>query len=172
MAANVEIKARVRDSTRLAQRAELLSDGPPEVMSQIDTFFAVSSGRLKLREHPPLPAQLIFYERPDSLRPRVSDYHVFATENADRLKAVLGLALGVRGTVEKVRRLYMIGQTRLHLDEVKGLGSYMELEVVLRSGQSSEEGGAIAEELMGRLGVERADLVQTAYIDLLELKDC
>jgi predicted adenylyl cyclase CyaB len=171
MARNVEIKARVRDSDDLRQRAELLSDGPAEVLPQIDTFFAVASGRLKLREPASGASQLIYYERPDSTVPRVSEYRIFETQDPERLKSVLGLALGIRGTVEKERHLYTIGQTRLHLDEVKGLGAYMELEVVLHAGQAEQEGRAIAEDLIAKLGIDGGDRVQGAYIDLLERAD-
>jgi adenylate cyclase class IV len=62
----------------------------------------------------------------------------------------------------------MVSQTRMHLDDVEGLGQFLELEVVLSPGQGDAEGQAIAEELMNRLGVERSDLLEGAYIDLLE----
>ncbi len=81
---------------------------------------------------------------------------------------MLELACGIRGVVRKTRYLYLVGQTRVHLDDVEGLGQFMELEVVLREGQSDAEGQAIAEELMTRLGVERGDLLEGAYMDLLE----
>lgn len=45
------------------------------------------------------------------------------------IQAVLSDALGVKGEVRKERRLFMIGQTRVHLDQVEGLGHFMELEV-------------------------------------------
>jgi len=70
--------------------------------------------------------------------------------------------------VKKTRYLYLVGQTRVHLDDVEGLGQFMELEVVMREGQSDAEGQAIAEELMSRLRVERGDLIEGAYMDLLE----
>ena len=77
-------------------------------------------------------------------------------------------ALGVTQTVVKTRALYLVGQTRVHLDSVDGLGDFLELEVVLRPGQDSAEGQAIAAELMGRLGVRTDDLCATAYADMLE----
>jgi adenylate cyclase class IV len=72
--------------------------------------------------------------------------------------------------VEKRRQVIHIGQTRLHLDDVVGLGIFLELEVVLRENQSSEEGAAIALELMAALGIEPASLIDVAYIDLLEAR--
>jgi predicted adenylyl cyclase CyaB len=76
----------------------------------------------------------------------------------------------VRGVVRKRRYLYLVGQTRVHLDEVEGLGEFMELEVVLRPEQSDAEGQAIARDLMTRLGIREEDLLEGAYMDLLEGK--
>jgi adenylate cyclase class IV len=165
---NVEVKARVHDWPALRGLAEQLSDTAVQVMPQVDTFFFTAKGRLKLRELAPSLAQLVYYERPDHGGPIRSDYHIFETRDPESLKAALTLALGVRGVVRKVRYLYLIGQTRLHLDDVDGLGQFMELEVVLRPQQPESEGQAIAEGLMCRLGIHDADLLQGAYIDMLE----
>jgi predicted adenylyl cyclase CyaB len=81
--------------------------------------------------------------------------------------AVLAAALGVRGVVRKRRRLYLIGRTRVHLDQVEGLGGFIELEVVLGEGEAASQGEAVAVELMDRLGIARSDLVRGAYLDLL-----
>ncbi len=168
MPANIEIKARVLDPIVLRQRAEQLSDSPVEVMTQVDTFFYTQRGRLKLRELGPAPAQLIFYSRPDATGPKRSDYSIFLTEQPAALKEMLSRALGVRGVVRKTRLLYLVGQTRIHLDEVEGLGHFLELEVVLREGQGEDEGQAIAWDVMRRLGVGAEALLEGAYIDLME----
>ncbi|MEW6405591.1 MAG: class IV adenylate cyclase, partial [Chloroflexota bacterium] len=73
-----------------------------------------------------------------------------------------------RGVVKKTRYLYMVGQTRVHLDDVEGLGQFLELEVVMRDGQPDAEGQAIAADLMKKLGVPESDLLEGAYMDLLE----
>jgi predicted adenylyl cyclase CyaB len=75
---------------------------------------------------------------------------------------------GVRGVVRKTRYLFMIGQTRVHLDEVENLGTFAELEVVLRPGQSDAEGREIAESLLPHLGIQQEDLIEGAYIDWME----
>ncbi|GLD69801.1 uncharacterized protein AKAME5_002111800 [Lates japonicus] len=82
-------------------------------------------------------------------------------------KTVLSDALGVKGEVRKERRLFLIGQTRVHLDTVEGLGHYMELEVVMRPEQTVEEGQQVAEDLMEQLGVSQESLVTGAYMDLI-----
>ncbi len=168
MPSNIEIKARARNFKDIRSRAEALTDTPVQVLPQEDTFFGVAHGRLKLRVRGDGPAQLIYYERPDRDGPKRSDYHIFETPDPESLKTTLGLALGTRGIVRKTRYLYMVGQTRVHLDDVEGLGQFMELEVVLRPDQSDAEGQAVAEDLMSKLGIAEADLLEGAYMDLIE----
>ncbi|HUG33429.1 MAG TPA: class IV adenylate cyclase [Anaerolineales bacterium] len=168
MPANIEIKARVRNFAELRSKAEGLSDTQVEIIQQEDTFFNVQHGRLKLRVLAPDRGQLIFYQRLDHGGPKRSDYHLAETPEPDSLKRVLELAYGIRGVVKKTRYLYLAGQSRIHVDDVEGLGQFMELEVVLREGQGDAEGQAIAEGLMASLGVERVDLLEVAYMDLIE----
>lgn len=168
MPANIEIKARVRNFKHLQNLASALSDTPLQVIPQEDIFFQVPRGRLKLRILAADRAQLVFYERPDQDGPKRSNYHIFETGSPESLKETLSLALGVRGIVRKTRYLYLVGQTRIHLDDVEGLGHFMELEVVLGDGQSDAEGQAITRDLMVRLGIEPQDLLEGAYMDMIE----
>src|SRR5688572_18317134 len=168
MPSNIEIKARVRDFDEIRQRAERLSDTDVQIIRQEDTFFNTEKGRLKLRVLATDRAQLIYYLRSDQEGPKRSDYHIFETPDPENLRRVLELAYGVRGMVKKTRYLYIVGQTRIHLDDVNGLGQFMELEVVLQERQSNAEGEEIAERLMSSLGVERSHLIESAYMDMLE----
>ncbi len=164
---NIEIKARVRNPEEIKARAEKLSETPVQILAQEDTFFHTPQGRLKLRvlaHH----AELIYYTRPDQDGPKRSEYHITRSNDPENLKRVLELAYGIRGAVKKTRYLYLVGQTRVHLDDVDGLGQFLELEVVMQEGQSDAEGQEIAEGLMSALGVERSDLIDGAYMDLLE----
>ena len=168
MATNIEIKARVDDFDALKARAEALSDQPLRIISQEDTFFNTEKGRLKLRVLAPDLGQLIYYERPNQDGPKRSDYYLSETHDPANLKSTLSMALGVRGVVRKTRYLYIVGQTRIHVDNVEGLGHFMELEVVMREEQDDAEGQAIAEDLMRRLGVREDALIEGAYMDLIE----
>lgn len=168
MPSNIEIKARARNFAEIRRRAEGLSDAPMEVIPQEDTFFNAPQGRLKLRVLPGDRGQLIYYTRPDQEGPKRSDYHLFHTSDPSELKRVLELAYGIRGVIRKTRYLYLVGQTRIHLDDVEGLGQFVELEVVMGEGDSDAEGQAIAQELMTRLGVEKSDLLEGAYMDLMD----
>ncbi|KAM3587616.1 uncharacterized protein V6R79_010377 [Siganus canaliculatus] len=167
MPSNVEIKAKVSDVTRFAETAARLSQSEGTVIRQRDTFFNSSQGRLKLRDFMNESGQLIFYERPDTDGPKLSRYSISATSDPSSLRDVLSDALGVKGEVRKERRLFLIGQTRVHLDTVEGLGHYMELEVVMRPDQTVEEGQQVAEDLMEKLSVSKDSLVTGAYMDLI-----
>uniref|UniRef100_A0A3Q3N6G8 CYTH domain-containing protein n=1 Tax=Mastacembelus armatus TaxID=205130 RepID=A0A3Q3N6G8_9TELE len=167
MLSNVEIKAKVTDPVQLAEKAAQLSQSQGTIIRQYDTFFNCSRGRLKLRDLQNGSGQLIFYERPDTDGPKLCRYSISPTSDPPSLRAVLSDALGVKGEVRKERRLFLIGQTRVHLDTVEGLGHYMELEVVMRPEQTVEEGQQVAEDLMEQLGVSKESLVTGAYMDLL-----
>jgi len=167
MPANIEIKARIADLATLASLAAALSDAPPQTIQQRDTFFRCTTGRLKLREFESGAGELIAYVRADVADARQSHYEIAPVADAAALQSLLRQALGQTIVVEKTRLLYLVGQTRVHLDSVQGLGTFLELEVVLRPGQTAAEGQAIAVDLMRRLGVRESDLLATAYADML-----
>ncbi|MGA7301666.1 MAG: CYTH domain-containing protein [Candidatus Sulfotelmatobacter sp.] len=73
--------------------------------------------------------------------------------------------------VKKTRILYIIGQTRVHIDEVQGLGDFLELEVVLRRGQSEVEGKSIVTALLSEFGIAQDELIAEAYVDLLARRE-
>jgi adenylate cyclase class IV len=171
MGANIEVKAKVRDWERQCSAAGELAGSPPETVDQVDTFFQVNAGRFKLREITPARGELIFYRRDDELGPTLSDYSISNTHEPGKLRDTLSLAMSICGEVRKKRLVYLSekfgGQTRIHLDEVKGLGQFIELEVVLQPGQSPEDGTRIAGEFRTALDIRDEDLIELAYFDLL-----
>jgi adenylate cyclase class IV len=167
MARNIEIKARIDSVEALLPRARALADGDAVPIEQDDTFYRAPHGRLKLRRFADGSAELIHYHRPDGPEARASDYVRVPAVDFDGLAAALERALGSGGRVRKRRLLLHAGQTRVHLDRVEGLGDFIELEVVLREGQPDDEGRAIAERLMDALGLQHAERVPGAYLDLL-----
>jgi predicted adenylyl cyclase CyaB len=166
MPRNIEIKARLRSLDELLPRARALADGDAVVIDQHDTFFQVPHGRLKLRAFADGSAELIHYHRPDSAEPKASDYVRVPVADAAALCEALARGCGVIGDVRKRRLLLLVGQTRVHLDRVEGLGDFIELEVVLHDGQADDDGRAIAERLMQRLGLADAPRLAGAYLDL------
>lgn len=167
MPANVEIKAKVRDPQSLLQRARNLADTQPEIIHQHDTFFTAAQGRLKLRVFADGTGELIRYQRADATGPKVSDYAITRTNDPEGLADVLANSCGVIGVVKKKRTLLLAGRTRIHIDEVENLGWFMELEVVLGEGESISGGEEETHRLMAGLGIEKADLIEGAYLDML-----
>lgn len=168
MARNVEIKARVADPDLIRSRAASLASGPSEILEQTDTFFIVPRGRLKVREFSDGSGELISYERPDQPGPKESVYSRFACQNARALVETLGGVLPVRERVVKRREVFMVGRTRVHLDQVEHLGPFVELEVVLRVDEPAEAGEQEARALLSALGIQQEALVAAAYVDLIE----
>ena len=168
MARNIEIKAKARDFQAQISIAESLSGGKVQHLIQEDTFFRVPFGRLKLREFGDGTAELIQYQRPDSLEPSECSYIRHETDDPASLKEALMGSLGIRLGVRKKRTVCLVGQTRVHFDIVEDLGKFIELEVVLGQGEDAESGTAIAKDLMNKLGIKNSDLIEQAYVDLLE----
>ena len=171
MAQNIEIKAVARDVERQRALAEKLCGGLTDTLRQRDTFFEVAVGRLKLREFAAGNGELIHYQRPDQSDAKLSDYRISETSCAKTLRTVLSRALTPAGEVSKTRQLYLLGQTRIHFDQVQQLGDFIELEVVMRSDQPVDEGRSIVADIMRQLEISTADLINGAYIDLLNALD-
>ena len=165
---NVEFKARTTDLDKA--RAVLAAEGAtgPDVDHQIDTYFRVPHGRLKLREGT-VERALIHYDRPDTLTPKRSDVTLYPTaEDASALKAALTAALGVLAVVDKRREIYFVGNVKIHLDRVEGLGAFIEVEAIADDTHQTEAVlRAQCERLLDAFGVVRSDLVAVSYSDLL-----
>lgn len=167
MPRNIEIKAHIESVQSLVPKvAAIANEGPIESV-QDDTFFRCENGRLKLRAFSKEEGELIFYRRANQHGPKESFYLRSPTSAPEALRESLSEAYGQSGRVEKRRTLFLVGRTRVHLDRVKGLGHFLELEVVLEEGEPAEVGVREAQDLMARLGVEPSQLVEGAYVDLL-----
>ena len=167
MPRNIEIKAHILSLEAVARKAAAIADQGPFELEQDDTFFPCESGRLKLRAFSSDSGELIFYRRPDQQGPKESFYLLSPTSVPDTLRQTLLLAYGQTGRVRKHRTLFIVGRTRVHLDDVQDLGKFLELEVVLNENEPAEHGIREALELMSKLGVEPSQLIEGAYVDLL-----
>jgi predicted adenylyl cyclase CyaB len=167
MSRNIEIKAVLRDRDAVIAAAARRTDTVPEMISQHDFFFRCGAGRLKLRVFQPDCGELIQYEREDLAGPRCSRYQIAYTSTPEIMLDILTRTLGRIGEVKKTRILFVIGQTRVHIDTVEGLGDFLELEVVLRPEQTEAEGRHVAEELLTEFGIKHDQLIAKAYVDLL-----
>ncbi len=168
---NLELKARVDNIDDLERRVAGFADSGPTEIMQDDTFFQCVNGRLKLRTFSEDLGELIFYQRVDEAGPKESFYLRSPTSTPAVMRESLTLAYGEAGRVQKRRTLFVVGRTRIHLDRVKDLGSFLELEVVLRDDESVDCGINEANEILQRLNVNASQLVEGAYADLARWSD-
>jgi len=162
---NVELKALDPDPDASLARALQAGAIDHGVIHQRDTYFAVAQGRLKLREEEPGGATLIAYRRPDAAEERVSDYRLVRVTDAAGLRAALAETCGVRVEVVKRRRLLILETVRIHLDEVEGLGSFLELEAVADAGSDLSRERAQVEHLRAALRIPDGALQTGSYAD-------
>uniref|UniRef100_A0A914WHH2 CYTH domain-containing protein n=1 Tax=Plectus sambesii TaxID=2011161 RepID=A0A914WHH2_9BILA len=168
MVRNVVAKAYVEDSEEIEGLIFHYTDSLGSVIAQEDIYFNVPQGRLKLRISSPNPnGQLIYYQRPNIAGPKVSDSRLTEVEDVLCLKKTLSLALGELGVVQKRRRVYVKDNVHIHLDEVKGIGCFIEFSVALDDMDTDEKGIEQAMRVMEVLQIEKSSLVSVAYLDLL-----
>ncbi|XP_068159423.1 uncharacterized protein [Drosophila tropicalis] len=171
---NVEIKARIPGGSedferRLDIARKLTGDKQGTLIVQRDVFFnSPQGGRLKLRYlQAPARSQLVFYDRPDVAGPKLSKFNKIEVDEPAVLEKILAQSNGTLGVLAKERLLFIHEQTRIHLDNVKDLGYYMEFEVCLKPEQTLEEGQVIADELTKTFEIEQKDLMTGSYFDAL-----
>tara|TARA_B100001971_G_C18267964_1_gene595979 strand:- start:32957 stop:33490 length:534 start_codon:yes stop_codon:yes gene_type:complete len=169
---NIEIKAKYEDHTKLKLLTNNLGCEYVGLLHQVDTYYATKSGRLKLREfinEKDRAAELIPYAKDYSTGPMKSMYSVLKSTEPENLKTILDNILGVIAIVDKKREVYLYENIRIHIDLVKDLGAFMELEAVY------EENGPNAREkevqkvnkLMNLLQVPKENLLDKSYVDYL-----
>jgi adenylate cyclase class 2 len=162
----VEIKARCPDPAAI--RRSLGEDGARFIGEdhQVDTYFRVPRGRLKLREGT-IERYLIYYERPDSALPKPSVVSLYRPAPDPSLKALLTRALGVHVVVEKYREIYFIENVKVHLDRLEGLGAFVEVEAIDAEGALGHDHlEAQCRHYMARFRIATADLLEASYSDL------
>lgn len=164
---NIEFKARVAELESFENHLKTLSPRFVGLDHQIDTYFNVQQGRLKLREGN-IENALIHYHRANTADAKLSDIILYHHKPDPALKAILQLHMGVKAVVDKKRRIYFINNIKFHFDEVKGLGTFLEVEVI-------DQDGSLAIEDMKRdcdhyfhfFNLTQQHLVDRSYSDLI-----
>lgn len=164
---NLELKARYRDLAAGNEAALRLGARHFGVELQTDTYFHAANGRLKLREINGQSAVLIWYQRPDQTGMRTCLYHLADVTDPALMKTVLTAALGIRGVVQKRREVFLWQNVRIHLDEVAGLGTFMEFEAVITSREEAAAAPGQLQQLCEHFGIAPADHLAHSYADLL-----
>lgn len=167
---NIEIKARINNIENLEALAQAKATQFLGIDHQIDTYYKTQEGRLKLRESSlSKTTKLIPYLRPDTIGPKVSLYTFLTSEQPDLAKELLGKILGTEVVVDKHRSIYLIDNVRVHLDKVKDLGEFFELEAVYDVDTEEERRKEIqkVDELLAYFGITKVSLISGSYRELL-----
>lgn len=167
MPVNAEIKARCSHPHRVRDYLVSQKAFCKGLDHQVDTYFNVPYGRLKLRRGL-IENALIHYHRPDGEGPKSSHVTLFPTDGGDVLLGILSKSLGVKTVVDKKREIWFIGEVKFHIDSVDGLGDFVEIEVIDADGDRPFR--SLLETCrrhMEALGIDASDLVSSSYSDMM-----
>lgn len=167
---NIEIKAKVENLSQLENLAKEIKAKYLGLDHQVDTYFKTKEGRLKLRESSlKNGAYLIPYQRNNTQGPKVSDYTFLTAENPKDAKRLLAEVLGVEVEVDKLRAIYLIDNVRVHLDQVKNLGTFFELEAVYAETDEMtvQRETKKVDELLTYFHIPKVSLIAESYRELL-----
>ena len=164
---NYEFKARTNDLDMLEQKLLELNPVFIGVDHQIDTYFNVTKGRLKLREGN-IENALIFYERPDTHDAKQANIILYKHNPDKSLKDILTKVHGIKTIVDKTRRIYFIENVKFHFDTVKNLGTFVEVEAIDETGNTGlEKLKEQCNKYFLFFGLEKSDFVGKSYSDLI-----
>jgi predicted adenylyl cyclase CyaB len=166
----IEIKARCSNPTKvrhlLLQQPNIQFIG---IDAQVDTYFKIPSGRLKLREGN-IENSLIYYDRENKKDAKKSDVTLYKPTEIASLKAVLVAALPTLIVVEKKREIYFIDHIKFHIDTLTALGSFLEIEVIdATDNMDISEMRQQCERYIELLDVQKEDLMENSYSDMLQI---
>ena len=165
---NFEFKARIDDEQRVREALRRLKARSIGTDHQIDTYFQVPSGRLKVREGR-IENALIFYRRNNARRARQSAVEMMLLPRRNSLRAILGRALATLAVVDKRREIYFVKNVKIHLDRVRQLGKFLEVEAISRRGNVKKIRSQ-ARRFQQLFGITAKDIVAESYSDLILAK--
>ncbi|MEK7655598.1 MAG: class IV adenylate cyclase, partial [Patescibacteria group bacterium] len=167
---NIELKVKVDNIKPLVRSLRTLGAHFAGTLKQKDTYYNCHEGRLKIREINGKEFMFIHYNRPDTASHKISDFEILELTKSQclKLKNILGSSLGIKVTVDKTRKLWMYKNTRIHLDDVNGLGKFLELESKITTSESHAKKEYDA--LIEALSLNNFIKIKKSYSDLLLVK--
>ncbi|MER3499122.1 MAG: adenylate cyclase [Chitinophagaceae bacterium] len=164
---NVEIKAKCSNPDFIRNFLKEKEAAFKGLDHQTDTYFNTRNGRLKLRQGN-IENNLIYYERNNQAGPKSSHFNLIKIEEADKLKSVLAKAMGIKIVVEKKREIWFIDNVKFHIDEVPGLGAFVEIEASnLYADKTKEELLQQCNYYLQEFEIRESDLVEVSYSDMM-----
>ena len=169
MPLNIEIKAICHNPEHIRKILESMNADHKGTDHQIDTYFNVREGRLKIREGN-IENNLIYYKRSNQDGPKRSDVILYPSGKDPGLKNILKENLGVKVVIDKVREIFFIENVKFHIDQVVGLGNFVEIEAIGEEG-NEEELDRKCRHFLQVLEIKEDQLVPVSYSDLLMRKN-
>ena len=166
---NYEFKARIKDEQRVRDALKTLNARPIGTDHQVDTYFRVPAGRLKVREGR-IENALIFYRRSNARRARQSAVEMMLLPRRNSVRAILERALATLAVVDKRREIYFVKNVKIHLDRVRRLGKFLEVEAISRTGDVKKIRSQ-AQRFQQLFGITARDIVAESYSDLVLAKN-
>ena len=166
---NFEFKARIQDERRVREALKRLNARSLGTDHQVDTYFRVPAGRLKVREGR-IENALIFYRRSNARRARRSAVEMTLLPRRNSLRAILEHALARLAVVDKRREIYFVKNVKIHLDRVRRLGRFLEVEAISRTGNVTKIRSQ-ARHFQRLFGITAKDIVPDSYSDLILAKN-
>ena len=163
----IEIKAESNNQDRIREILKLRKADFKGIDHQVDTYFNVNYGRLKLREGR-IENSFIFYDRENKQGPKQSNVTLFEADPESPLKEILTKALGISVVIDKHREIYFIDNVKFHIDAVEELGTFIEIEAIDKDDSMSRE--KLLEQCQSFLElfqISQEDLISVSYRDLL-----
>lgn len=171
---NLELKARIQKEANTQKYFDMNTKF--QILEQKDTYFKTTKGRLKMREQKDVATEIskayaISYERPDTEESKLSNYDFYDIGDSKMFIKVFGGALETEIIVEKVRIVYFYQNARIHFDDVKGLGSFVEIEVVINNSEEKENAETLMNYLIKLLDIKDEQRIKVGYRELLAEKN-
>ncbi|MEJ7625645.1 MAG: class IV adenylate cyclase [Ferruginibacter sp.] len=166
MPVNFEFKARTNNIDVLEKKLLTLNPVYKGEDRQVDTYFNIETGRLKLREGN-IENALIYYDRKDDPRSKQSNVLLYETTGGNRLKEILIQVHGIKKIIAKSRKIYFIENVKFHFDIVEGIGSFVEVEAIDDSDAADIQ--KIKEQCnyyASFFGIKEEDYVSVSYSDM------
>ncbi|HLO80293.1 MAG TPA: class IV adenylate cyclase [Chitinophagaceae bacterium] len=164
---NVEFKARVAEIESYEHKLLALNPELKGLDHQVDTYFNVPQGRLKLREGN-IENALIQYNRENLAGSRQSDVILYQHQPDPALKEILTLQFGIKKIVDKKRKIYFVDNVKFHFDVVAGLGTFIEVEAIDSTGDlTSEYLKSQCDYYKDFFGLNDRDMMEGSYSDML-----
>ena len=163
---NLELKVNYPDFDKAKKVCKTINAKYSGVLNQADIFYNLKKGRLKLRNINNKRFEIIYYSRSNSKTEKISEYEIIRLRDELPIKKLLKEYLGVRGIVKKKRELYLYENVRIHLDSIRGLGKFLEFEIVCKNSDELRSAPAKMKKLKELFNISGKDLISVSYIDM------